>query len=241
LATTPVYYVAQHTSITFESWGCYCRFDFPAHRCFPAGMGWANRVTIARLLLIAPFVICLLNFNDVGYSYLRYVAIGIFGVMALSDMLDGYLARRFDDQSPLGAFLDPLADKLLITLTVIILAINGVSNGASPPIVLKLPNYVAVAAIGKDLIVSIGFAVVYIFTGKVFIQPSRLGKWCTALELLMMLAMLLWMHLPGPLYHVIRATWIAVIVIAATTTIDYIRIGSRFIAESTASGARPGK
>lgn len=200
-------------------------------------MGWANRVTIARLLLIAPFVICLLNLNDPGHGYLRYVAIGIFTIMALSDFVDGYLARRFHDESPLGAFLDPLADKLLITLAVIILAVNGVSDDGSPAHVLKLPNYVAVAAIGKDLLVSIGFAVVYLSTGKVFIQVSRIGKWCTGIELIMLLAMLLWMHLPGPLYHIIRGLWYAVVFIAAVTTIDYIRIGSRFISESAASKA----
>lgn len=195
-------------------------------------MGWPNRISVGRLLLIAPFVACLLS--QPGHPYLRHVAMGLFALMAISDFLDGYLARRLKDESPLGAFLDPLADKLLVTFAVIILAIVGVREGTDPQTKTEfLPAWVAVAAVGKDLLVSIGFAVVYLSTTRVHIQPRRLGKWCTTVELVMVLAMLLWPELYGLGrfgYYFVRGLWIAVVALAILATLDYIRAGSRFIA-----------
>ena len=89
-------------------------------------LGWPNRITLGRMLLVGPFVVCLLNMDEPGRNWLRWAAVGIFAAMAVSDLLDGYLARRLHDESPLGKFLDPLADKLLITAAVLILGILGV-------------------------------------------------------------------------------------------------------------------
>ncbi len=195
-------------------------------------MGWPNRISVGRLLLIAPFVACLLS--QPGHPYLRHVAVGLFALMAISDFLDGYLARRLKDESPLGAFLDPLADKFLVTFAVIILAIVGVREGIEPQAKIELlPAWVAVAAVGKDLLVSIGFAVVYLSTTRVHIQPRRLGKWCTTAELVMVLAMLLWPEVYGLGrfgYYFVRGLWMAVVALAILATLDYIRAGSRFIA-----------
>lgn len=195
-------------------------------------MGWPNRISVGRLLLIAPFVACLLS--QPGHPFLRHVAVGLFALMAISDFLDGYLARRLKDESPLGAFLDPLADKFLVTFAVIILSIVGVRKTVEADAQIEfLPAWVAVAAVGKDLLVSIGFVVVYLSTTRVHIQPRRLGKWCTTVELVMVLAMLLWPELYGlgPFgYYFVRGLWVAVVALAILATLDYIRAGSRFIA-----------
>jgi CDP-diacylglycerol--glycerol-3-phosphate 3-phosphatidyltransferase len=197
-------------------------------------LGWPNRITIGRILLTGPFVVCLLNVNSPGKAWLRWVAIGIFAIMALSDMLDGYLARRMRDESPLGKFLDPLADKLLITAAVIILCVLGVRDASDPSgtKLLSLPNWVVVAAIGKDILVLIGFVAIIIFTGRVHIEPRRLGKWCTTLELLLVLSMLSWMDLPLWLKDLPRVLWWAAAVLAILAAIDYIRAGSRFLASN---------
>jgi cardiolipin synthase len=193
-------------------------------------IGWANRVTISRLLLIGPFVVCLLNLNDPQNDWFRVTAIAIFAVMALSDLVDGYLARRLHDESPLGAFLDPVADKLLVTFAVIILCVVGVvDHGGGEPRLLKLPNWVVVAAIGKDLLVSIGFAVVYFSTGDIHIEPRRLGKWCTTVELALVVAMLLWPSLPPVADKLPHALWIATTALAFLATVDYIRAGNNYI------------
>lgn len=90
-------------------------------------LNWANRITILRILLIAPFVICVLKINDPRLSdsvqvLMRYLAVFLFTVMAISDGIDGYLARKKGQTTRLGAFLDPMADKLLMAVTCFLLA-----------------------------------------------------------------------------------------------------------------------
>lgn len=203
-------------------------------------LGWPNRITIARILLIAPFVVCLLNQDQADYGWLRWAAIGIFALMALSDMLDGFLARRLHDESDLGKFLDPLADKVLITTAVLILCVHGVyapvEQGAKR--LEYLPNWVAVAAIGKDLMVSIGFAVTYLITNKPFIQPRLLGKSCTTVQLALVLAMLLWLDLPAWLWRLPELLWWTATILAVCATIDYLRIGTQQLARSVARNGR---
>ncbi|MBI5762076.1 MAG: CDP-alcohol phosphatidyltransferase family protein [Planctomycetes bacterium] len=200
-------------------------------------IGWANRVTLARIFFIAPFVLCLLNQNNADQLWLRWVAIAIFAVMAISDGVDGYLARRLHDESPLGAFLDPLADKLLITLAVVLLCINGVTDHhASGELrTLQLPNWVVVAAIGKDLIVSLGFVVIYMSTHTLLIKPRWLGKTCTTVEMLLVLSMLLWPSLPSALSEAPRILWIATTILAALSAVDYIRSGNHYIISTNAA------
>ena len=67
-------------------------------------LNWPNRISIARIILVAPLVICLLNLNA-GWVGWRYFAFGLFVVTACSDGLDGYLARRLNEETPLGRFL----------------------------------------------------------------------------------------------------------------------------------------
>jgi CDP-diacylglycerol--glycerol-3-phosphate 3-phosphatidyltransferase len=202
-------------------------------------IGWANRVTIGRLLLIGPFVVCLLNLNDPQNQWSRWAAIIIFVVMALSDLVDGYLARRLHDESPLGAFLDPVADKLLVTFAVIILCVVGVvDHDGSEPRLLRLPNWVVVAAIGKDILVSIGFAVIYFSTGTIHIEPRRLGKWCTTVAMALVIAMLLWPSLPSAADRLPEVLWIATTALAVLSTVDYIRAGNNYIMST--AGTRRG-
>jgi CDP-diacylglycerol--glycerol-3-phosphate 3-phosphatidyltransferase len=203
-------------------------------------LGWPNRITISRILAIGPFVVCLLHLNEPGQAVWRWTAVGLFSLMALSDLADGYLARRLRDESPLGRFLDPLADKLLVTVAVVILCIRGVHDGVGDT-VLRLPNWVVVTAIGKDLIVSLGFAIVYMSTGRVFIQPRWLGKWCTTLQLALVLSMLLWPVLPAAVGSLPQWLWIAASVLAIAATLDYIRLGNRFVAAAASDGPAPGE
>lgn len=207
-------------------------------------LGWPNRITITRMLLIGPFVVCLLNQDVPGYGWLRWAAIGVFGLMAISDLLDGYLARRLRDQTDLGRFLDPLADKLLITSAVLILCAVGIHDHGGPgsPRSLYLPNWVAVAAIGKDLLVSIGFVVIYLITGRPYIRARPLGKWCTTVQLGLVLAMLVWPEWGGWFSGLPRVLWTAATILAVGAALDYLRIGTRHLAragQSEAADRRP--
>lgn len=187
-------------------------------------LNWPTRITVARIVLVAPLVICLLYLNS-GWPHWRRVAFALLALMAISDALDGYLARRMHDETPLGRFLDPVADKLLISCTVVLLAIE---ETAVPG--FKLPHWVPVVAIGKDMLTVLGFSLLRMSTGEYFIRPRVWGKACTLVQLMMIAFGLLAPDLPGfcgPMWPVLYISASALAVVAAA---DYVRIGNRFAA-----------
>jgi len=195
-------------------------------------LNWANRITIFRILLIAPFVSFMLKTNDVALSYgaqnaMRYVAILTFLLMAISDGVDGYLARTRNQITKLGAFLDPVADKLLMISACLLLASQrGHVRG------FLLPPTVIVLIIGKDLFLLIGFAIVYLITSQIHIAPVFVGKLATTLQLSMVAAILIGPEastvLPGWIW-LLRALWWSAAGTAILATLIYIRSGSRYI------------
>ena len=88
----------------------------------PLQLTWPNRISILRLLLVAPLIVLLLN--QYRWDFARHAALGVFAIMAISDFVDGQLARRLHMQTRLGAILDPLADKVLIMSSVILLSLE---------------------------------------------------------------------------------------------------------------------
>ena len=195
-------------------------------------LNWATRITIFRILLIIPFVSFMLKINDpalsdTAHNVMRYVSILLFLVMAVSDGVDGYLARRKNQITKFGAFLDPIADKLLITCACLLLASQRgqVENFPLPPTVVVL-------IIGKDLFLLIGFVIVYLITSKIHIAPVFVGKLATSLQLSMVAGILI-----GPEVSSILPSWICFLRIlwwsaagtAILVTLIYIRDGSRYI------------
>ena len=153
---------------------------------------WPNRITLARFLAIPVFVILVLRIQDDDYGGLyRRMALGLFLILALADAADGWLARRLHQQTRLGSVLDPLADKLLITIACVLLAIPEV---VQPPI----PKWLAVLAVSRDLFILIGSLVLYLLIGRLYIHPTGLGRACTVSLTLTILAALLVGLLPTP-------------------------------------------
>ena len=195
-------------------------------------LSWASRITILRILLIIPFVSFMLKINDPALSpgvqnAMRYVSIIIFLAMAVSDVIDGYLARRKKQITKLGAFLDPLADKLLMTCACLLLASQRGHVGD-----FLLPPTVVVLIIGKDLFLLIGFVIVYLITSQIRIAPVFIGKLATALQLSMVAGILIAPEvsviLPGWIWF-LRIIWWSAAGTAILTTLIYIRNGSRYI------------
>jgi CDP-diacylglycerol--glycerol-3-phosphate 3-phosphatidyltransferase len=87
----------------------------------PLGLGWPNVLSIGRIALI-PIVVVLLGSDD---AETRWAAFVVFVVGALSDLVDGYLARRHEMTTSVGAWLDPLSDKLFVIVPAAVLSING--------------------------------------------------------------------------------------------------------------------
>jgi CDP-diacylglycerol--glycerol-3-phosphate 3-phosphatidyltransferase/cardiolipin synthase len=100
-----------------------------------------NILTLLRIALIPVFVVIFY----LPVSWARPVCAAVFGIAALTDLVDGWLARRWDQTSPLGAFLDPVADKLMVAVALVLLV------QAQPEIVLALP---AAVIIGREITVS---------------------------------------------------------------------------------------
>jgi len=195
-------------------------------------LSWASRITILRILLIIPFVSFMLKINDTALSLdarnaMRYVSIIIFLAMAISDGIDGYLARRKKQVTKLGAFLDPLADKLLMTCACLLLASQrGHVEG------FLLPPTVVVLIIGKDLFLLIGFVTVYLITSQIRIAPVFIGKLATTLQLSMVAGILIAPEVSSVLFGWIwflRVLWWSAASIAILTTLIYICNGSRYI------------
>ncbi len=190
-------------------------------------MSWPNRLTVTRILLIGPFVVALLNLRDPRWGdTARHAAVVFFFLMAVTDGLDGYLARRLHQETLAGKFLDPLADKLLILSSVVLLAHNGTHVPGA-----LLPAAVAVAAVGKDLVVVLGFCIIYFTTSRIFIKPSRPGKWCTVVQLAMVIAILISPDLPQSFKLLIKVLWWLATVLALLAAATYFQMGRRFIAQ----------
>jgi CDP-diacylglycerol--glycerol-3-phosphate 3-phosphatidyltransferase len=197
-------------------------------------LSWPTRITLARILLITPFIVCMLNTHDPQFTvlqqnYWRLAAIGIFFLMAISDGVDGYLARHRKQVTKLGAFLDPLADKLLITCASLLLVSQRGHVEDFP-----LPLTVVVLIIGKDILITIGFIVMYLITSHVHIVPVLAGKLATALQLSMVIAVLIAPDLAGviPGYRwFVHVLWWSAAAAAVAATLVYMRNGSRYIEE----------
>ena len=127
----------------------------------------ANQLTILRIILIPVFVLL------VVYGYLGWALI-VFLTAGVTDALDGLIARRAGQRTTLGAWLDPMADKLLLVTTFVILTLPGV------PLANHLPLWLTVFVISRDVVIVGVVAIVTLAAGPRDFRPSMLGKLATA-------------------------------------------------------------
>jgi len=173
------------------------------HATRRSALNAANAITIARIMLIPVFVVLLVS--DVPYG--SYLAIAVFAVAAFTDKLDGYIARSRGQITTLGQFLDPLADKLLISAALI--ALVGLD---------KLPAWVAMVIIAREFAVT-ALRVVGIDQG-VSIPAGALGKAKTTSQIVCII-ILLWPH--GQLSWAPYVEVPAVVVMVALTVISGVQ------------------
>jgi cardiolipin synthase (CMP-forming) len=148
-------------------------------------MTTANKITILRILLIPFFVVEVLYYVKNGNEAHRLAAILSFAIAAICDGVDGYIARRYNQRSELGAILDPLADKLLLVSGIVVLSFE---HG---PRLETIPLWLTGTIIGRDILVLAGMVVIQMTVGKVKVRPRLIGKVATVLQMVIILWVLL--------------------------------------------------
>jgi cardiolipin synthase len=150
-------------------------------------MTTANKITIVRILLVPVFIVQILYYFKNGHEEHRLAGLLCFAIAAVLDGVDGYVARRYNQKSELGAILDPLGDKLLLVSAVVLLSLHSADNVRLD----RVPLWVTATIISRDVVLLIGMALIQIICGKVVVRPRMLGKIATVLQMTMVLWRLL--------------------------------------------------
>ncbi|HEY5751753.1 MAG TPA: CDP-diacylglycerol--glycerol-3-phosphate 3-phosphatidyltransferase [Chthoniobacterales bacterium] len=187
----------------------------------------ANRITLFRIFLVPVFVMIACYYGqsvDRGEpkEWMRYTALGVFLVASLSDGIDGFIARRFNQISKLGVILDPIADKGLLLAALITLAVANWEY--------ELPIWFVVLVIARDVVVVTGTALLHVINGNVHIKPSVSGKIATMLQMIAISWTML--QLPNHLWPIFAAGGFVLV-----SGIGYILDGLRQLSHPPAASA----
>lgn len=176
-----------------------------------------NILTFLRMGLIPVFAILLY------YGYAGW-ALTVFIIAGVSDGIDGFIARRFRQESALGTILDPIADKLLMTVAFVILTLPNVLH---PTRHLPVPFWVTASVLGRDILIVTVAGAINVMTGFRNFRPSMLGKLSTIVQVIAVGLILLaavsdyTFYLPG--------VYVAVVLLAAASGFHYIFHVSRLM------------
>ena len=151
-------------------------------------MTFPNKITITRICFIPVFALAAWTYgatvtNGHPDERLRVAAAGIFIFAAATDCLDGFVARRFNQRSRLGSILDPIADKGLVATAILVIVLGHWPDA--------FPAWFAVAVLGRDFLLGIGFLALFNAIRGVTLRPSLLGKTATVLQMTAILWVLL--------------------------------------------------
>jgi len=161
-------------------------------------MTTANKITVVRILMIPAFVTMAIYYGQSiqrhdPLEWQRFTAIAIFLIAAVSDGLDGYIARRYKQRSALGAILDPIADKGLLLSGIITLSISNWSE--VDPDHGRFPAWFPVLVITRDAVILVGAIILHYFIGnKMRIKPSWTGKVATVCQMCAIAWVMLQLH-----------------------------------------------
>ena len=167
-------------------------------------MNLPNKLTIARVIMIPFFVLFMLT--GLGGAASKWIALAIFIIASLTDLLDGHIARKYNLVTNFGKFMDPLADKLLVCSAMICLVEMG-----------KLPAWIVIVIISREFIIS-GFRLIASDNGRV-IAASYWGKFKTTFQMLMICLMIADISALSAVTAAVR--WIALI-LTVVSLVDYL-------------------
>lgn len=176
-------------------------------------MNLANKISIARIILI-PFFITAIIYSRMDIALLLFV------LAIISDGVDGFIARAMDQKTKLGTIIDPIADKLLLTSAFICLAISPNIAGH-----LRMPPYVPIIIISRDVIIILGSVIVHLITGDVKAAPSIIGKVTTFFQMMTIVSILI--H-----FEYSFLVWNFTVFLTVVSGMDYVVKGSRLLSEN---------
>lgn len=188
-----------------------------AAEVFPI-MNIPNFLSVLRIVMVPVIIIFLLQ-------DMHFEALIAFGIAGVTDVFDGLIARAFNRKTAVGAFIDPLADKLLLSSMYITLAVIGL-----------IPSWLTVLVISRDFIITLGILVLYMMSIKYEMKPAFISKVTTVLQIVTILFALLYQFIG----HLIAYNWVVVFfwVTAAFTIASgfvYISRGIRYINSASAT------
>ncbi len=176
-------------------------------------MNLANKITIARIILI-PFFIAAIIYSR------KDIALAIFILAITTDGIDGFIARSMKQKTRFGTIIDPVADKLLLVSAYICLSIS-----ASIPQEFRMPPYVLIAVISRDAIIVLGSIMVHMITGDLKVSPSIIGKLTTFFQMITIVSVL-------AQFKYSYIVWNAAIALTMASGIDYVVKGSKLLTEN---------
>ncbi len=174
-------------------------------------MSLPNLISFARICFIPPFVLCVMQVQH--HNVYRYVALGLLLIIGLSDVLDGYLARKWGEITNFGKYLDPIADKLILVVACLLLS----SDKLWPE--PRFPYWVSTVIISREVFLTLGLIAAFIILKrKIDCSPNKLGRFTTFLQVTTIIAVLLGNHLSLTTLFVL---WWLVAVITSISAVNY--------------------
>lgn len=163
--------------------------------------------------------------------YQRFpLALGVFILAGITDGLDGLLARRFDQRSQLGTILDPIADKLMLVTSFVVLSMRSVFPQPLPSH-LPVPFWVTVAVISRDVFILVGAAAINIVSGFRGFRPSMLGKINTTVQIVAITAIIFAASVPYGTGYYLPTIYTIVFVFAVLSGAHYVFFVSKLVNE----------
>jgi cardiolipin synthase (CMP-forming) len=196
-----------------------------------------NALTVVRIVLIPVFVGAL-YYQRFGW------ALAVFMVAGATDGLDGLFARRFNQYSPLGQILDPIADKLLLVTSFVTLSLPSIMEpsalGPPHPRHLPVPFWVTAAVISRDIFIVVGAAAINVVTGFRRFRPSWLGKANTAVQITGIVLVLVAASFP-PLRGYLPTVYTTVFAFALISGVHYVFWANKLMGEDRQQREAPGR
>jgi cardiolipin synthase len=181
-------------------------------------MNLATQITVLRILL-APLFVSLLLYYGPGRERLLFLSQIVFITACVSDGVDGYLARKLDQKTVLGSYLDPIADKLLL-----LSGFLSLSFMAHLPQAVRIPAWVTIPVLTRDLIILIGSAMIFLTTGKLTAEPLFIGKVTTLCQMATLFVTLLAAPEAAKM-----ALFGMTVLLTVASGIGYLRMGGRLL------------